>query len=94
MCIRDSDSLVSTTGGLNGISLKINGGEKVGIVGRSGAGKSSLVNLILRFHELETGTISIDSQNIKTVTQNSLRENIGMVTQDSSLLHFHLICCI
>ena len=76
-----------STGGLNGISLKINGGEKVGIVGRSGAGKSSLVNLILRFHELETGTISIDSQNIKTVTQNSLRENIGMVTQDSSLLH-------
>tara|TARA_B110000459_G_scaffold44161_1_gene48748 strand:+ start:667 stop:2505 length:1839 start_codon:yes stop_codon:yes gene_type:complete len=76
-----------STGGLNGISLKINGGEKVGIVGRSGAGKSSLVNLILRFHELETGTISIDSQNIKTVTQNSLRANIGMVTQDSSLLH-------
>ena len=76
-----------STGGLNGISLKINGGEKVGIVGRSGAGKSSLVNLILRFHELETGAISIDSQNIKTVTQNSLRANIGMVSQDSSLLH-------
>ena len=74
-------------GGLNGINLHIRGGEKVGIVGRSGAGKSSLVNLILRFHEAETGKISIDSQNIKDVTQNSLRANIGMVTQDSSLLH-------
>jgi ATP-binding cassette subfamily B multidrug efflux pump len=75
------------TGGLNGISLNISGGEKVGIVGRSGAGKSSLMNLILRFHELETGMISIDGQNIKNITQDSLRANIGMVTQDSSLLH-------
>ena len=74
-------------GGLNGVSLDIKGGEKVGVVGRSGAGKSSLVNLILRFYEAEKGTISIDDQSIKDVTQNSLRKNIGMVTQDSSLLH-------
>ena len=56
-------------------------------MGRSGAGKSSLVNLILRFYEAEKGAISIDDQSIKDVTQNSLRRNIGMVTQDSSLLH-------
>ncbi len=74
-------------GGLDQVSLSIKGGEKVGIVGRSGAGKSTLVNLLLRFHDVENGTISIDGQNIQTVTQDSLRQQIGMVTQDSSLLH-------
>jgi ATP-binding cassette subfamily B multidrug efflux pump len=74
-------------GGLNGVSIDIKGGEKVGIVGRSGAGKSTLVNLILRFHDTEEGAITIDGQNICDVTQDSLRSKIGMVTQDSSLLH-------
>ena len=62
-------------------------GERVGLVGRSGAGKSTLVNLLLRFHELEQGSIRIDGQDIRYVTQESLRANIGMVTQDTSLLH-------
>lgn len=74
-------------GGLDEISLFIKGGEKVGIVGRSGAGKSTLVNLLLRFHDVEAGAIYIDGQNIRDVTQDSLRQQIGMVTQDSSLLH-------
>ncbi len=67
--------------------LNIKPGEKVGLVGRSGAGKSTIVNLLLRFYEIESGRILIDGQDIKTVTQNSLREHIGMVTQDTSLLH-------
>ena len=62
-------------------------GEKVGIVGRSGAGKSTLVNLLLRFYDLESGRILIDGQDIAAVTQDSLRAKIGMVTQDTSLLH-------
>jgi ATP-binding cassette subfamily B multidrug efflux pump len=62
-------------------------GEKVGIVGRSGAGKSTLVNLLLRFYDVEKGQIRIDGQDISSVTQDSLRANIGMVTQDTSLLH-------
>jgi ATP-binding cassette subfamily B multidrug efflux pump len=74
-------------GGLDRVSLDIAGGEKVGLVGRSGAGKSSLVNLLLRFHDVEGGEILIDGQNIAHVTQDSLRSRIGMVTQDSSLLH-------
>ncbi len=69
------------------LNLHIKPGEKVGIVGRSGAGKSTLVNLLLRFHDVESGTISIDHQDISQVTQNSLRAAIGMVTQDTSLLH-------
>jgi ATP-binding cassette, subfamily B, multidrug efflux pump len=68
-------------------SLTISPGEKVGIVGRSGAGKSTLVNLLLRFHDLEGGRIFIDGQDIAGVTQESLRGAIGMVTQDTSLLH-------
>lgn len=75
------------SGGLDRISLDIAGGEKVGIVGRSGAGKSSLVNLMLRFHDVEGGAITLDGQDIRDVTQESLRRQIGMVTQDSSLLH-------
>jgi ATP-binding cassette subfamily B multidrug efflux pump len=74
-------------GGLAGIDLTIQPGEKVGLVGRSGAGKSSLVNLLLRFRDPEAGRIEIDGQDIRSVTQDSLRRAIGMVTQDSSLLH-------
>jgi ATP-binding cassette subfamily B multidrug efflux pump len=72
---------------LKNLNLNINPGEKVGLVGRSGAGKSTIVNLLLRFYEVESGRILIDGQNVNHVTQNSLRENIGMVTQDTSLLH-------
>ena len=69
------------------VSLTIKPGEKVGIVGRSGAGKSTLVNLLLRFYDVEAGRIVIDGQDISQVTQESLRANIGLVTQDTSLLH-------
>jgi ATP-binding cassette subfamily B multidrug efflux pump len=69
------------------LSLKIRPGERVGLVGRSGAGKSTLVNLLLRLHEAESGRILIDGQDIAHVTQESLRAAIGMVTQDTSLLH-------
>jgi len=68
-------------------TLTIRPGEKIGLVGRSGAGKSTLVNLILRFYDLEGGRILIDGQDIAKVTQESLRRQIGMVTQDTSLLH-------
>ncbi|MEL7465794.1 MAG: ABC transporter ATP-binding protein [Pseudomonadota bacterium] len=74
-------------GGLNGVDLQIAPGERIGLVGRSGAGKSSLVNLLLRFHDAESGAIEIDGQNVSRVTQDSLRAAIGMVTQDPSLLH-------
>lgn len=69
------------------LSLDIRPGEKVGLVGRSGAGKSTLVNLLLRFHDLESGQILIDGKDIAKVRQESLREHIAMVTQDTSLLH-------
>jgi ATP-binding cassette subfamily B multidrug efflux pump len=69
------------------LNLTICPGEKVGLVGRSGAGKSTIVNLLLRFYDLESGRILVDGQNIAHVTQNSLRQQIGMVTQDTSLLH-------
>ncbi|HIE90967.1 MAG: ABC transporter ATP-binding protein [Methylophilaceae bacterium] len=72
---------------LENFQLDINSGEKVGLVGRSGAGKSTVVNLLLRFYEVQQGEILIDGQNVQAVTQNSLREKIGMVTQDTSLLH-------
>jgi len=72
---------------LENFSLHIRPGEKVGLVGRSGAGKSTIVNLLLRFYDLEAGQIRIDGQDIAAVTQESLRRNIGMVTQDTSLLH-------
>ncbi|WP_439146727.1 ABC transporter ATP-binding protein [Vibrio sp.] len=74
-------------GVINNLNLNIKPGEKVGLVGRSGAGKSTLVNLLLRFHDVEDGRILIDGQEISSVTQDSLRSNIGMVTQDTSLLH-------
>jgi len=72
---------------LDDLTFTIRPGERVGLVGRSGAGKSTLVNLLLRFYELERGTIRIDAQDIRDVTQESLRAAIGMVTQDTSLLH-------
>jgi ATP-binding cassette subfamily B multidrug efflux pump len=74
-------------GGLDRLSLSVASGEKVGLVGRSGAGKSTLVNLVLRFFDAESGTISIDGQDITKVTQDSLRRRISMVTQDAALLH-------
>ena len=72
---------------LDDLNLVIAPGERVGLVGRSGAGKSTLVNLLLRFHEVEQGSIRIDGQDIGQATQESLRAAIGMVTQDTSLLH-------
>ncbi|MDC0182580.1 ABC transporter ATP-binding protein/permease [Nitrosomonadales bacterium] len=71
----------------NNFNLHIQNGEKVGIVGRSGAGKSSLINLLLRFYDLDKGEILIDNKNINSITQDSLRSSIAMVTQDTSLLH-------
>ncbi|AEG10826.1 ABC transporter ATP-binding protein [Shewanella baltica] len=75
------------TGVIEDLNLNIKAGEKVGLVGRSGAGKSTLVNLLMRFYDVEKGQINIDDQDIKTVMQDSLRSQIGMVTQDTSLLH-------
>ena len=72
---------------LQDFNLTIRPGEKVGLIGRSGAGKSTIVNLLLRFYEPQNGTISIDGQNVSDVTQESLRAQIGLVTQDTSLLH-------
>ena len=72
---------------LDDFYLDIKSGEKVGLVGRSGAGKSTLVNLLLRFYDVDNGAIYIDEQAIDQVTQESLRQQIGMVTQDTSLLH-------
>ena len=69
------------------LSFKIRPGEKIGLVGRSGAGKSTLVNLLLRFHDIQSGSIILDGQNIAEVKQESLRAEIGMVTQDTALLH-------
>jgi ATP-binding cassette, subfamily B, multidrug efflux pump len=72
---------------IDDFTLVVKPGEKVGLIGRSGAGKSTLVNLLLRFYDLESGRILIDGQDISAVTQDSLRASIGMVTQDTSLLH-------
>ena len=76
-----------SSGVISGLDLKIAPGEKVGLVGRSGAGKSTLVNLLLRFFETEGGRVLIDGQDVRSVTQDSLRRAIGVVTQDTSLLH-------
>jgi len=75
------------SGVIEDLSLKIAAGEKIGLVGRSGAGKTTLSNLLLRFYDLESGQIKIDDQDISTVTQNSLRAAVAVVTQDTSLLH-------
>ncbi|TXD97173.1 ABC transporter ATP-binding protein [Psychrobacter frigidicola] len=72
---------------LDNFHLDIKAGEKIGLVGRSGAGKSTLVNLLLRFFDVDSGKICVDGQAINEVTQDSLRQQIGMVTQDTSLLH-------
>ncbi|MGC1502561.1 MAG: ABC transporter ATP-binding protein [Sulfitobacter sp.] len=74
-------------GGLQALDLVVKPGERIGLVGRSGAGKSTLVKLLLRFYDAEGGQVLIDGQDITTITQDSLRQNIGMVQQDSSLLH-------
>ena len=74
-------------GVIDDLSLTIAPGEKVGLVGRSGAGKSTLVNLLLRFYDVEGGRVLIDGQDVARVTQDSLRRQVGMVTQDTSLLH-------
>jgi ATP-binding cassette, subfamily B, multidrug efflux pump len=72
---------------IDNFTLTVAPGEKIGLIGRSGAGKSTLVNLLLRFYDLDSGRILIDGQDIALVTQDSLRSHIGMVTQDTSLLH-------
>ena len=76
-----------TRGGVTDLTLRVAPGEKLGVVGRSGAGKSTLVKLLLRFYDAEAGRIAIDGQDIARVTQDSLRRAIGMVQQDSSLMH-------
>ena len=85
------DNVVFSYGGarkvVDGLSLTIRPGEKIGLVGRSGAGKSTVVNLLLRLYDVESGRILIDGQDIAGVTQESLRRQVGMVTQDTSLLH-------
>jgi len=75
------------TGGVDNLILRVEAGQKVGLVGRSGAGKSTLFKLLLRFYDAESGQILIDGQDISQVTQDSLRHKIGMVQQESSLLH-------
>jgi ATP-binding cassette subfamily B multidrug efflux pump len=75
------------TGGLDNLTLRVEAGQKVGLVGRSGAGKSTLFKLLLRFYDAESGQILIDGQDISQVTQDSLRHEIGMVQQESNLLH-------
>ncbi|KAF1020112.1 MAG: putative multidrug export ATP-binding/permease protein [Paracidovorax wautersii] len=72
---------------IDGIDLAVRPGERIGLVGRSGSGKSTLVNLLLRFYDVERGSIAIDGQDVRGVTQESLRAAIGLVTQDTSLLH-------
>ena len=85
--IDDTESDARQVAVIKDMNLTINPGEKIGLVGRSGAGKSTLVNLLLRFYDLDSGRITIDGEDIGKVTQESLRGNIGVVTQDTSLLH-------
>ncbi|HWJ86655.1 MAG TPA: ABC transporter ATP-binding protein [Pelagibacterium sp.] len=77
----------STTRIIEGLNLHVRPGEKIGLVGRSGAGKSTIVNLLLRFYDRQSGHILVDGTDVATVAQDSLRANIGVVTQDTSLLH-------
>ncbi len=76
-----------SSGGIDALSLNIKAGEKVGLIGRSGAGKSTLLKLLLRFYDAEAGRVLIDGQDVSMVSQDSLRHAIGMVQQDSALLH-------
>jgi ATP-binding cassette subfamily B multidrug efflux pump len=76
-----------SSGVIEGLNLNIRPGEKIGLVGRSGAGKSTIVNLLLRFYDRQGGRILVDGNDIATIQQDSLRANIGVVTQDTSLLH-------
>ena len=85
--VQDETETRARKGGLESVTLSIAPGERVGLVGRSGAGKSTLVNTLLRFFDPEGGRVLIDGQDISQVTQDSLRSVIGMVTQDTSLLH-------
>ncbi|MCG3808748.1 MULTISPECIES: ABC transporter ATP-binding protein [Psychrobacter] len=85
--VKTSATPTTKTKLLDNFYLDIKPGEKIGLVGRSGAGKSTLVNLLLRFFDVDSGKILIDGQAIDEVTQESLRQQIGMVTQDTSLLH-------
>ncbi len=88
--VRFDDVTFAYQGGkpvIDRLNLTIRPGEKIGLIGRSGAGKSTLVNLLLRFHDVQAGRVLIDGQDIAHVTQDSLRQAIGMVTQDTSLLH-------
>jgi ATP-binding cassette, subfamily B, multidrug efflux pump len=87
LCFSYGRGLQPGTAVIDGLDLVVRPGERVGLVGRSGAGKSTLVNLLLRFHDTEGGAIRIDGQDVRSVTQESLRAAIGMVTQDTSLLH-------
>ncbi|MES0811606.1 ABC transporter ATP-binding protein [Roseibium sp. SCPC15] len=75
------------SGVIDDLSLTIHPGEKIGLIGRSGAGKSTLVNLLLRFYDLEGGRVLIDGQEVAKVRQDDIRANVGVVTQDTSLLH-------
>ena len=72
---------------IDGLNLRIRPGEKIGLVGRSGAGKTTILNLLLRFYDVESGRVLIDGQDISKVQQDSVRAQVGMVTQDTSLLH-------
>jgi len=83
----DTEGNISQQRIIHDLNLNIKPGEKVGLVGRSGAGKSTLVNALMRFYDLESGVIKIDDQDISKVQQETLRANIAMVTQDTSLLH-------
>jgi len=83
----ETSSLASGQPVIDRLSLHIRPGEKIGLVGRSGAGKSTITNLLLRFYDVADGRILIDGQDISQVTQDSLRARVGMVTQDTSLLH-------
>ena len=75
------------SGGLQDVNMTIMPGEKIGLVGRSGAGKSTLIKLFLRFYDPEKGQLLIDGQDVTQITQDSLRRAVGVVQQDSSLLH-------